>query len=67
MDSTLQFDRSLADIFQYNLKTVYRIAYTYMGNTDDAEEATQRTFAKYLSTAEFPTDSGVEKPSLSSR
>lgn len=64
MDSTLQFDRSPADIFQDNLKTVYRIAYTYMGNTDDAEEATQRTFAKYLSIAEFPTDSIREKNEL---
>ena len=47
MDST-QNGRDSAAIFQEHLKTVYHIAYTYLGNSQDAEEAVQRTFSKLL-------------------
>lgn len=45
MDSTDR--RSSAEIFQDNLVTVYRIAYTFLGSGAEAEEASRRAFASY--------------------
>jgi len=48
-------DRTARDMYQDHLKTVYRIAYTYMKNRFDAEDAVQETFVRLIrSGARFP-------------
>ena len=40
--------RDTREIYQDHLKTVYRIAFTYMKNTYDAEDAVQETFVRLI-------------------
>ncbi len=49
MPSTLsRTRRDMREIYQDHLKTVYRIAFTYMKNTYDAEDAVQETFVRLI-------------------
>ena len=40
---------------------VYRIAYTYLRNTADAEDVSQETFLKFYQLSKPFTDTGLEK------
>ena len=40
---------------------VYRIAYTYLRNTADAEDVSQETFLKFYQLSKPFTDAGLEK------
>ena len=41
--------------------TVYRLAYSYLKNPDDAEDVVQETFLRlYLSNTEFETDENIK-------
>ena len=46
----LRTARSTYDIYREHLNTVYRVAFTYMKNPFDAEDATQETFARFFRT-----------------
>ena len=44
----LRTARSTYDIYREHLNTVYRVAFTYMKNPFDAEDAAQETFARLI-------------------
>lgn len=48
MESRLQPVSSFQDVYQQLLPLVYRIAYTYMKNPQDSEDAAQETFLRLL-------------------
>ena len=49
MDTALlRTARSTYDIYREHLNTVYRVAFTYMKNPFDAEDAAQETFARLI-------------------
>ena len=51
----------IADVYQRNVKTVYRLCYSYLGNASDAEDATQNVFMKLLSQPRSFSDEEHEK------
>ena len=46
--SLLRTDREIAEIYERNKKTVYRVCFAYMKNTADTEDAVQDTFFKLI-------------------
>lgn len=48
----LRANRSTYDIYREHLNTVYRVAFTYMKNSFDAEDAAQETFARLIRSGE---------------
>ena len=45
-------NRSPREMYQEHCQTVYRVAFTYMKNSYDAEDAVQETFARLIRTGE---------------
>lgn len=46
--SLLRTDKEIADIYQRQMKTVYRVCFAYMKNPADTEDAVQDTFYKMI-------------------
>lgn len=62
MDSTpLNNGRSPREVFQDNLETVYRIAFSYMKNVSGAEKAVRETFTRFLRSGAGYQDAAKEK------
>ncbi len=55
--------RSIEAAFKENLITVYRIAYTFLGDAGQAEEASQRAFSRYFGYHDTE-DTMQERPAL---
>lgn len=51
-NAPLRATRSTYDIYREHLNTVYRVAFTYMKNSFDAEDAAQETFARLIRSGE---------------
>ncbi|MFZ5986492.1 MAG: RNA polymerase sigma factor [Bacillota bacterium] len=49
-NSLLRTDKELAEVYQRNVDTVYRLCYIYLKNHADAEDAVQSIFLKLLKT-----------------
>lgn len=49
MDSLLHVDEEIANIYNRQYKTVYRICFSFMKNAVDAEDMAQETFLKLIS------------------
>jgi RNA polymerase sigma-70 factor (ECF subfamily) len=49
--SFLRTENEIAEIYKRHVKTVYRIAYTYMKNSADTEDAVAETFVKMINSA----------------
>ncbi len=45
-------NRGLREMYQEHCQTVYRVAFTYMKNSYDAEDAVQETFARLIRSGE---------------
>ena len=50
MKSLLRTDREIAEVYERNKKTVYRVCFAYMKNTADTEDAVQDTFFRLIKT-----------------
>lgn len=61
MDSTMENGRTAGEVYGEHLNTVYRLAYTYLGNRAEAEEASRRSFEALLNSSESFADSMEEK------
>jgi len=48
--SLLRTDREIAEIYERNKNTVYRVCFAYMKNTADTEDAVQDTFFQLIKT-----------------
>jgi len=46
--SLLRTDREIAEVYERNKKTVYRVCFAYMKNAADAEDAVQDTFFQLI-------------------
>ncbi|MDE7130836.1 MAG: RNA polymerase sigma factor, partial [Lachnospiraceae bacterium] len=46
MNSSLIMDEEIAEIYNRQFNTVYRICLTFMKNAEDAEDMVQETFLK---------------------
>ncbi|XEC95755.1 RNA polymerase sigma factor [Paenibacillus tarimensis] len=57
----LRTDKELADVYQRNVDTIYRLCYLYLKNHSDAEDAVQTTFMKWLNTDKTFTGHEHEK------
>ncbi len=49
MDSSLKMDEEIAKIYDRQYNTVYRICFSFMKNSEDAEDMVQETFLKLIS------------------
>ncbi|MDE6320078.1 MAG: RNA polymerase sigma factor, partial [Lachnospiraceae bacterium] len=49
MDSSLHVDEEIAEIYNRHYNTVYRICFSFMKNSVDAEDMVQETFLKLIS------------------
>ncbi len=47
-DSLLRTDKELAEVYQRNVSSIYKLSYIYLKNTADAEDAVQSVFLKLL-------------------
>lgn len=59
--SLLRTDREIAEIYERNKKTVYRVCFAYMKNTADTEDAVQDTFFQLIKTGTAFESEGHEK------
>lgn len=48
-NSLLRTDKEIAEIYERNVDTVYRVCFTYMKNKTDTEDMVQNTFLRLLS------------------
>lgn len=49
MDSSLKMNEEVAEIYERQVDTVYRVCYSFMKNASDAEDMVQETFLKLIS------------------
>lgn len=61
LSSLLRTDREFASVYDRNIKRVYQICYLYLKNHDDAEDASQEIFEKYLGSGKHFIDECHEK------
>jgi RNA polymerase sigma-70 factor (ECF subfamily) len=59
LEGSIEMERSTLDIYKQHINTVYRIAFSYMKNSFDAEDAAQETFARLIRSGQ--TFRSVEK------
>lgn len=59
--SLLRTDREIAEIYERNKKTVYRVCFAYMKNTADTEDVVQDTFFQLIKTGTAFESEGHEK------
>ena len=60
-DSLLRTGRSVRDVYTEQSQTVYRVAYSYMKNRQDAEDALQETFLRLIRAGVVFADERHEK------
>ena len=61
MKSLLRTDREIAEVYERNKKTVYRVCFAYMKNTADTEDAVQDTFFRLIKTGKLFENEEHEK------
>lgn len=61
MTSPLRAGREITEMYSRNVDTVYRVCYSFMKNKPEAEDMTQETFLRLLSTEKTFEDSRHEK------
>ena len=49
MDSSLKMNEEIAEIYERQVDTVYRVCFSFMKNASDAEDMVQETFLKLIS------------------
>ena len=59
--SLLRTDREIAEVYERNKKTVYRVCFAYMKNTADTEDAVQDTFFRLIKTGKLFENEEHEK------
>ena len=60
-DALQRTGRAVKDVYEEHSQTVYRVAYTYMKNRPDAEDALQETFLRLIRGRVVFTDERHEK------
>ena len=60
-DALQRTGRAVKDVYEEHSQTVYRVAYTYMKNRPDAEDALQETFLRLIRGKVVFTDERHEK------
>lgn len=60
-NSLLRTDKELTDMYQRNVKMVYKLCYIYLKNPSDAEDAVQSIFMKLISSQVVFKDREHEK------
>ena len=60
-DALQRTGRAVKDVYEEHSQTVYRVAYTYMKNRPDAEDALQETFLRLIRGKLVFTDETHEK------